>query len=51
VTRARRPVPDRGGQFSVTLGVLATDAVGTVSPDIAEETNSLPARYFTDPAV
>ncbi|MFC7156817.1 aromatic ring-hydroxylating dioxygenase subunit alpha [Halomarina halobia] len=28
-----------------------TDEVGTVSADITEETNALPARYFTDPEV
>ena len=27
------------------------DEVGTVSPDITDETNALPAKYFTDPDV
>ncbi|MEA5388665.1 SRPBCC family protein [Haloarculaceae archaeon H-GB11] len=29
----------------------STDEVEAVSPDITDETNALPARYFTDPAV
>ncbi|MDL5360649.1 aromatic ring-hydroxylating dioxygenase subunit alpha [Halalkalicoccus sp. NIPERK01] len=28
-----------------------TDATASVSPDITDETNALPAKYFTDPAV
>lgn len=42
---------NRGYRLHMTRWNNGIDEISTVSPDITDETNALPAKYFTDPKV